>query len=237
MSAPKSVLITGASSGIGEFLAYELARRGHRLILAARREEVLKEIAARCLKLGAAGAEVCVLDLLDPANVQAAGERLIAAPSPRVLVNNAGVAQFGLLTELATETIDRELTINYTAPVHLTRAVLPSMLRDHAGQIVNVLSVAAQSAFSGGSIYCSTKAGLLQFGRALSEEVRKQGVRVTNVLPGSVNTPLWDLLPSSPPRDQMMTAEDVALATAEAIDAPLTVNVDELKLMPLRGFL
>ncbi|MFC9228275.1 SDR family NAD(P)-dependent oxidoreductase [Streptomyces decoyicus] len=184
--AGKSVIVTGAGSGIGASIAERAARSGARLCVAGRREAPLKELAAR---LGTP-VEVVAVDVA----ARDAGERLVAAAMDRfgrvdAVVNNAGLARFGKLEESAAEDFDAMLTVNVRAPAELIRCALPQ-LRAHQGAVVNVSSVGGVLSMPARSAYGASKAALNSLTRSLARELAPD-VRINAVLPGPVDTPLW----------------------------------------------
>jgi len=232
----KSVLITGASSGIGAELALILARQGHNLILTARRDHLLRELTTRCESEGAGSVKFIVGDVC----AVAANPKLIdfmRSDGEPVLVNNAGMAQFGSYAETSWEQHESQIQTNLLGTMKITHAVLPTMLAAGSGQIINVLSVAAKHVFSGAAVYSATKAGILQFGNSLREEYRKSGIRVTNIIPGATNTPLWDGQGFSPPTEKMLSAVSVAHTIADIIALPADRMVEELTITPPDGIL
>ena len=186
-TGPKTVLLTGASSGIGAAVARELAWGTHRLALTARRADLLEALAD---DLRSRGAEVLVLpaDLADPATP----ERLASAVVERfggldVLINNAG---FGLPQTFGAAdpgAIRRQIEVNLTAPILLTRRALPLLLASR-GMVINVGSSITSVAIPIFGVYGATKAGLAYWNDALRREVRPRGVRVCLVEPGPVAT-------------------------------------------------
>ena len=183
------VAITGASSGIGRALAVEYGRAGAKLTLVARRRELLEEVAREI------GREVHIVaqDLSDP---ERAAEWLPAAEEINgpvdVLINNAGVMSIGLTAELDARVGQRMLDVCLSAPLRLTRAVLPSMLERRAGTIVQVASMASFATPPGGTWYGAAKAGLASFAESLRHELKGTGVNILTVYPGPVATPLAD---------------------------------------------
>ncbi len=186
----KVALVTGASRGIGRAIAERLASEGARALLLHHREDVAAMAAceAACV---AAGAEVLVRrgDLAEPA----CADGLVAAALERwgrldLLVNNAGVVVEELLPQLAEEELQRLLAVNIAAPVRLARAAVRPMLRQRAGVIVNLSSVAARQPGRGAAVYAGTKGFLESFTRALAVEVGRKGVRVNAIAPGLIET-------------------------------------------------
>jgi NAD(P)-dependent dehydrogenase (short-subunit alcohol dehydrogenase family) len=234
----RRVVLTGASSGIGRESAVLLARVGCELVLAARRADPLEEAADACrAEGGIARAFVC--DVSDPRQCEAlvAVAREMEGDAQPVLVNAAGTAEFGDTATMSLEAIDEQIGSNLLGAIYLSRAILPWMLEGGEGQIVNVSSVAAVHAFPGAGAYCAAKAGLLMFGRSLAAEYRAQGVRVSALLPGSVDTPLWDGKSFIPERTDMLTPLAVAETVRDLVLLPPDRSVDEVLLMPRKGIL
>jgi short-subunit dehydrogenase len=175
------VAITGASSGIGEALARELAAQGATLTLVARRRERMA-----ALQLGA-HVEAC--DLSDPAQATAWIDRAEAARGPiDVLVNNAGATLIAPSDQVDAAEGERVLQLNLHAPLRITRAILPRMLARKTGTIVDVASVAALAPPRGYAWYAASKAGLAAASESLRGEVRDRGVHVVTVYPGPIRT-------------------------------------------------
>lgn len=181
MNRPRA-LVTGASSGIGEALAEELARQGHDLILVARRAEPMEELAARLRAEFGSDVLVDPRDLLDrDAAVQlheSYGDRV------DVLVNNAGFGLNGAFEVLSLERQTEMIELNVTALTRLSRLFLPGMLARGRGRILNVASTAAFQPGPFMNVYYATKAYVLFFSEALAEECRGRGVTVTALCPG-----------------------------------------------------
>ncbi|MDR7483124.1 MAG: SDR family oxidoreductase [Armatimonadota bacterium] len=176
------VIVTGASSGIGEATARAFGRAGDRVVLVARRADRLQQLAA-----GLPDALVVPADLTRAGDV----ERVASATRERygridVLVNNAGLGRYDWLEHLPVAEIESQLQVNLLAPILLSRAVLPVMLAQRRGVIVNVGSVAGRIATPTMSIYNAAKFGLDGFSEALRREVGPQGVHICVITPGPV---------------------------------------------------
>jgi len=182
-------VVTGASQGIGEALAAELAARGHHLIITARRGDVLQQVADRISDRHGVTVEVRPLDLTDRSD----RDRLAAELSERtvsVLCNNAGTATFGPVATLDPEEEKKQVTLNVTAMHDLTLAVLPGMVGRRAGGILISGSVAGNSPIPNNATYAASKAFANTFSESLRGEVKKDGVHVTVLAPGPVRTEL-----------------------------------------------
>ena len=184
-----TALITGASSGIGEEFAYELARQHYDLVLVARRQERLNVVASKSKELGSNRTEIVPIDLARftaPAELQAH----LAAASIEVdyLINNAGFGTTGRFDRLPLEREIEEIELNVRALVALTRLFLPSMIERRHGTIINVASTAAFQPIPYMATYGATKAFVLSFTEAVSVEARGTGVRILALCPGPVRT-------------------------------------------------
>jgi short-subunit dehydrogenase len=183
------VLVTGASRGIGEHVARELARRGAELAIAARGEAELERVAASIEDGGARRPRVVAADVAREADVRqmvAAAERVLGGLD--VLVNNAGLGLSGPVREIAPEDLRYVLEVNTVAPLVATQAALLGMLRRRRGRIVNVASVASHMATPGLGGYAATKFALRAWGDVLRMELQGTGVGVTMVYPGPIRT-------------------------------------------------
>lgn len=233
----KRCLITGASSGIGLGIAQRLAQDGARLALVSRSKERLAT-AITTLAPGAPPPLALVADVTHAADVERmVGTALGAWGEIDVLVNAAGAAVFLPVGEMDEAQWDQVLDANLKAVYLLCRQVIPRMLAAGSGDIVNIGSIAAHQGFENSTAYCASKHGLLGFSRALALEVRKKGLRVITVSPGSVDTPLWDSTGWSPDRTKMLQAGDVAEAVVSALRLSGRATVDEMLVMPRDGVL
>jgi short-subunit dehydrogenase len=208
-------VVTGASSGIGAAFARALARRGHRLVLVARRRERLDQLAA---ELG--GADVIDANLEDAAEVDAVSAQLAAFGNVTLLVNNAGFATRGEFATLAEERELGMVRLNVLAPVTLTHRLLPSLVARGAGGIINIASIGAFQPVPYMATYGGTKAFVLGWSEALSEELRGSGVRVLCVCPGPTATEFFDVaaMPEMRKMPHLMPADELVTRTLDAFD-------------------
>ncbi|SER72705.1 hypothetical protein SAMN04487944_1095 [Gracilibacillus ureilyticus] len=191
----KWTLITGASSGIGEVFAQELAAKGSHLILAARSESKLNTFAQKLMHKYGIKAEVIVSDLSRKnAAAMLYQECKERGLSIDILVNNAGFATHGLFEEQSLEKNHDQIMLNVMALVELTHLCLPEMLRNKKGAVINVASTAAFQPDPYMAVYGATKAFVLSFTQALWEENRKRGVQFLTLCPGSTETAFFDTL-------------------------------------------
>lgn len=184
----KTVWITGASSGIGEALAYQLAKYQTRLILSARRTDELERVAIHCRKLGSE-AFVYPIDLADASTVAQVAQDVLQNLGPiDILINNGGITQRSLAAETPVD-IDRKIMeINYFSGLILTKALLPGMIQRGYGHIVAISSVTGTFGFPERSAYAASKHAILGFYETLWAELSGKGVHVTMACPGRVQT-------------------------------------------------
>lgn len=236
--AAMRIWITGASSGIGRETALLLAAQGCSLVLSARRETAVSDLAEECRQAGSPRALAAPGDLTEPGVAADAAEMLRDLPGGEGgVVVCAGMARFGPVAESSASDLAEQVALNLLAAMETCRVAVPILLEEGGGAIVTVASVAAVRVFGGAAAYSASKAGLLAFTRSLAEEVRHDGVRVTALVPGSVDTPLWDGKGWSPRREDMLTSRSVAETIAWVLDLPADRVVDELRLMPPKGVL
>ena len=223
-------VVTGATEGIGRAIAVALGSAGAKLAICAR---TATNVDATVAALREAGLDAIgrACDVADPAAVRAFAdfvgrERGDAA----VLVNNAGIGRFAAFEALTLEDWDETIAVNLRSLYLVTRAFLPGLVRASPSSIVNLASLAGRNGFEGGTAYCASKHAVLGFSKALMLEVRKRGLRVIAVCPGSVATPFMDKQERMRPnRDRILTAEDVAqtvLATLTLSDRAMVSEID-----------
>jgi 3-oxoacyl-[acyl-carrier protein] reductase len=234
----KTAIVTGAGRGIGRAIAVAFAAEGAAVALASRSRADLADVAGEIRAAGGGRALAIPTDVTNDGAVEALVEQTVAdLGRVDVLVTAAGTAAFAALVDTKPADWDAMLSVNLRAAMVCCRAVLPQMMRQAAGTIINVASIAAKRALPGSAVYTATKAGLFGFSRVLAEELRSHGVRVGVLMPGAVDTPLWDTLGGSPPRDKMLRPEDVARAAVLMAALPPYAVLEELTLLPAAGIL
>ncbi len=231
-----TVLITGASKGIGEATAKLFAKSGWDLLLVARTESRLKALSDE-LRLTGSKIHYKILDLSQPAEIAPAISDLLANKlSPSVLINNAGAAWTGDLISMPIERWDWLIQMNLTSVFQVCASVVPSMRRK-GGLIINVSSHASRNAFPQWGAYCITKSALASFTKCLSAEERINDIRACTITLGSVNTPLWDSdnVHADFDRDSMIHVDKVAAELLHLAEQPSSQVIEDLTLMPATG--
>jgi NAD(P)-dependent dehydrogenase (short-subunit alcohol dehydrogenase family) len=233
MSTRSTAFVTGATQGIGRATALALGRAGYRVGICSRTapkvEAVVAELRAEGIEATGAAADVA-----DPGQVRRAVAQVVEQLGEiGVLVNNAGVLIARPFEEITLEDWDVTMATNLRSLYLVTREVLPGMRRRREGTIVNVASLAGRNGFVGGTAYAASKHAVLGFARSLMLEVRKDGVRVVTVCPGSVDTGmLVDQPMLTPNRERILRPEDVADAILQAVRLPGRALVSELDIRP-----
>ena len=233
MPPQTTALVTGATQGIGRATAFALGRAGYRVGVCARTPQAVERLVA---ELRAAGIEAAgrAGDVADPAQVDGVVRHVADALGEiEVLVNNAGVLIARPIAELTLEDWDTTMAVNLRGLFLMTRAVLPPMRAGGRGDIVNVASLSGRNGFAGGSAYAASKHAVLGFGRSLMLELRKEGIRVITVCPGSVDTGMLHDQPMlRPDPARILQPEDVAETIVQALRLPRRAMVSELDIRP-----
>ena len=234
----KVVVITGASSGLGEATARHLASKGAQVFLGARRKERLDALVGDIERAGGQAAAMQV-DVTKRAEVDAFVQAAVAKFGRMdVLVNNAGLMALGPVSKVLVDEWDRMIDINIKGVLYGVAAALPIFAQQKAGHIINISSIAGHKVTMGGAVYCATKHAV----RAISEGIRQEvdGIRTTIISPGAVQSELT--LGISDPalaagmhefyRRTAISADAVARAIAFAIEEPSDVDINEILLRP-----
>ncbi|PLX80680.1 MAG: 3-oxoacyl-ACP reductase FabG [Desulfuromonas sp.] len=219
MSKKPVALVTGASKGIGAAIAVELSRQGYDIWLNYRSDDAgASTIAAEIERLGGA----CSLLCFDVANAEAVAsglESLLAEETPEVLVNNAGFARDGLMALMSETDWQSVLDVHLGGFFHVTRQLLPAMLKRRRGRIINIVSTSGETGVPGQVNYSAAKAGLIGATRSLAAEVARRKILVNAVSPGFIETEMTTDIPKERvlpmiPMGRFGTAEEVAAVTA-----------------------
>ncbi len=232
----KAVVITGGGTGIGAGIARELALAGCRVMVGGRREEPLRQLAQSVQS--AEPVRFAQLDVADDNSIREffrqAREQLGEID---ILVNSAGInIQNRTIAAMEPADWDHVLRVNATGAYRCMTEVLPAMRQRRDGVIINISSISGKRAIQlGGIVYCASKFAMTALGTAVSNEVRLEGVRVTNVYPGEVNTPILDKRPtpvSQEHKNAILQPEDVAALVATICRLPARAHVPEVVIKP-----
>jgi 3-oxoacyl-[acyl-carrier protein] reductase len=227
-----SALVTGAGRGIGRAIAKALAREGALVTAVARTPRELDSLVGEIEKEGGR-ARAFAGDLRDASVCQGAVEAAVATfEGLQVLVNNAAIGAFSNFADTSDETWDAVIGTNLTAPFRLTRAALPHLAR-RGGHVFMISSLAGSNSIAGMSAYCASKAALDHLAACLMLEVRQQGVKVTTIAPGSVDTS-FGATPRGADTSWMLTAEDVAATVVDLLRVRDGAHLSRVEMRPAR---
>ncbi|MGB3466386.1 MAG: SDR family oxidoreductase [Cyclobacteriaceae bacterium] len=235
------VIITGASSGIGEATAIKLAENGAKVVLTARREDRLNELKEK-IENGGGQALVVPGDVTKKEDFEkVVSEAKKEFGTVNGLVNNAGLMPLSYVKNLHTEEWEKMVDVNIKGVLNGVGAVLPTLIENKGGNIVNISSSAAHEYFPGGAVYCATKSAVKMFSEGLRQELApKFGINVTSIEPGAVSTELMDTITDDEIKEEMkgmkemqfLEAEDIAEAIHYAISQPARANVNTVYVKP-----
>lgn len=234
--AGKTALVAGGGTGIGAACALALAAEGCRVAIGGRREDKLREVAAKFS--GKPPILVHAVDVSERQSVDALCEWATKELGQiDILINSAGVnVRKRTMLDLAPEDWDTLMAINATGAYNFMRAVLPQMRARKDGLIVNISSIAGKRAtLLGGVAYNASKFAMSALGTTVAQEERENGIRVTNVFPGEVDTPILENRPepvSAEHRARILKAEDVAAAVLMIACLPARAHVQEIVIKP-----
>jgi len=227
-------VVTGGSTGIGLETARQLASAGARVAICARTAEHLEAAVA---DLRITGAEILSwqVDVTREGDVESLVRAVKSAwGGADVLVNNAGIGIFGNLLDLDVADYDRVFAVNVRGLFMCARAFAPAMAEQGSGVIVNVASLAGKNAFAGGAIYSASKHAVIGMSKSMMLDLRRHGIRVLTVCPGTVMTPFFDSVDQfEPDADKALRAQDVAEMILHAVRMSDRANVSEFEIRPV----
>ncbi len=226
------VVVTGAGKGIGKEIAFEFAKEGLLVAICARTLENIKKV-EKDIKERGGKALALACDVGDEKEVQKFMNKVSENGNIKVLVNNAGIAFTGPVSSLDSSKWEETIRVNLTGAFLVTKYALKFM--DEGSHIFNIASNAAKTGFPNWSAYCASKFGLLGFTNALREEVRGLGIKVTAIIPGPTDTPLWDGITGEWDREKMINPEDVARMIVNVYKQPKITLTEEVLMMPIGG--
>lgn len=224
-------VITGASSGIGAVYADRLARRGYGLLLIARNQARLAQLATRITTQTGRTVEVLAADLSKTSDLARVERVLRDDPRVTLLVNNAGVGAAAPLLNAEVDAMSRMIALNVDALMRLTYAIVPAFVARRAGTIINIASIVAVAPEILNGVYGGSKAFVLAFSQSLRHELANTGVRVQVVLPGATATEFWNAMGKQIeelPQEIVMSVDDLVDAALAGFDQGEFVTVPAL---------
>ena len=227
-------IITGASTGIGKYIAIELAKHAFEVIMIARDKKKLSEV-KKTIKENGNDCLVVPADISKPSSVKNIISKINNPENVEVVVNNAGIGVFDRIQDMSLEDWDMQINTNLRGSFLITQLFVPFLIKKKSGKILFMNSVAGLSPFPFSSAYVASKYGLRGFSSSLREELREYNIKVISVHPGAVDTPLWDKGESNFPRHEMMSAKDVSNMAVSTILAPNNVVCEEIVIRRTAG--
>lgn len=233
--AKKVVWITGASTGIGREIAKVFAKAGNIVVVSARRKSRLVSLVSE-IKFAEREAVAFVCDVSSERSVMNTVKRIKDRYGTiDCLINNAGVTVFKSFLDSKIVDYDYVMDINLRGSFMCMKAVLPLMLKKNNGNIINILSVAANTIFVNSSVYSASKAGLLAMSNTLRLELRGKNIKVTNIFPGAVETPIWDSKTRQKYKNRMLSPIDIANSALYVFNQPKKVMIEDIIIRPVKG--
>jgi 3-oxoacyl-[acyl-carrier protein] reductase len=234
ISPPPTAIVTGGSRGIGRAIAAAILGVGGQVMIAGREAErvhrTVDELGRACGDPDrVAGSQADVRNRTSVENlISAAGRRFGRVDT---LVNNAGVGRFGDVAAFSDEDWDDIIGTNVTGAFYCSRAAIPWLKKSGGGWIINIASLAGVNPFAGGSAYCASKAALIAFSEALMQEVRQENIRVSVILPGSVNTEFRSVQVDA---SWKLAAEDIAHVVVDLLAHPARSLPSRVEIRPAK---
>ena len=228
------IWITGGGSGIGRAITERFVSEGISVAVSSRSEELLLRLQIE-LKDEKGSVDVVPMDITDAEQVIKAYEKIIKSFNIKCLINNAGITSFSKAVDTELPKVERIISTNLIGAIYVTQTVLPSMIEQGSGTIININSVAAKKIFPNSSVYSASKSGLLSYSNVLREEVRDKNIRVINLLPGATKTPIWPNEILEKQSEKMMSPNDIASLIYSLYADESNMVVEEIILRPVTG--
>src|SRR6056297_64888 len=239
--ANKVIIITGASSGIGKATAHKLAKKGAKVVLTARRGERLNDLTNNT-PTDSGAALVVTGDVTKKTDFDNLVKKTLTEfGTVDVLINNAGLMPLSYIKKLKSDEWEKMVDVNIKVVLNGVASVIPTMIEQKSGHIINIASNAAHNYFPGGAVYCATKAAIKMFSEGLRQELApKYGINVTSIEPGAVSTELMNTITDEDIKEQFkemqkmtfLEAEDIAEAIYYALAQPSRANINDVFIMP-----
>ena len=231
----KVIWITGASTGIGREIAMEFSKAGNIIVATARRKSRLVNLVSE-IKFAGREASAFVCNVASERSVQITAKRIREKYGKiDCLVNNAGVTVFKSFTDTKVYEFDYVMETNLRGAFLCMKNVLPQMIKNKKGHIINIISVAANTVYEYSSEYSASKAGLLALTNSIRKETRRYNIKISNILPGAVETAMWDSKTRAKYKNRMLSPSDVAKIVLQVFEQPKKVLVEDIIIRPIKG--
>ncbi len=229
------VWITGASTGIGFELAKVFAKSGYTIIATARRKSRLVSLVNE-IRFAGHEAYAFVCDVRSERSIISTKKKILEkCGTIDILINNASITAFKSFIDTKPPEFDDIIETNLRGSYLMARTVLPIMMKKKRGHIINILSVAAHTVFTNSSAYAASKAGMLAMFNGLRAEVRKFNIKISNIMPGATDTPMWSPATRQKYSSRMMTPREVSEITIQIANQPKKVVIEDVVIKPIKG--
>ena len=233
-SNEKSIWITGASSGIGKAISSKFHSAGYNIIISSRQQRKLENVAKE-ISNSSRNIHIFPCDFSIPSEIDSTSNMILGQFNIDCLVNNAGITSFKTAEQTTSDEIKNILDTNLLGAIFAIKSVLPHMIKNGRGTIINVLSVVTHKIFTNSSVYSASKMGLLGFSNSLREEVRKHNIRVINISPGATDTSMWSEKVRNEKSQIMIRPEEVADVILWAYEKNEKLVTEEILIRPITG--
>jgi 3-oxoacyl-[acyl-carrier protein] reductase len=228
------IWITGASSGIGKAATIELVNSGVKVFASAKRIEELDKLKSE-LKNKSRYLKIFRCDVESRFEVEQTVRKITSIYKIDCLVNNAGITSFKKVEDCSLDEIEQIIRTNLFGAIYAIKSILPFMIKNKGGTIINILSVVTKKVFTNSSAYAASKMGLLGFTNSLREEVRKSNIRIINIIPGATKTKMWPEKIRNKNSGRMMKPENIASVIKWAYFQNDNMVPEEILLRPYLG--
>jgi NADP-dependent 3-hydroxy acid dehydrogenase YdfG len=231
----KVVWITGASTGIGFEIAKAFAKSGYIIIATGRRKSRLVSLVSE-IRFAGHEAYAFVCDVTSERSVLSTRKKILEkCATIDILINNAGVTVFKNFIDTKSYDYDYVVDTNLRGTFVAIKSVLPLMIRRKKGHIINLVSVASKAVFTGSAVYSASKAGIVAMSHVLRAEVKKYNIKVSNIIPGATDTPMWSPAARQRYGKRMMTPKEVAEIVLQVANQPKKVVIEDVIIRPIKG--
>jgi len=230
-----NAIVTGSTKGIGRALIFGLLKEGWNVAATSRSQEDLDQLKAEAhSKYPGCECHIHQVDFSTKANTIAYGQTMLTTwPEIDLLINNVGIFFSGSVHNEEDDVLEKTMALNLFSPYHLTRTLLPTMMERKTGHVINLCSIASIMSYPNGGAYTISKFALLGFSKALREEMKPHGIKVTSVMPGATWSGSWE--GANYPEERLMPAEDVAEVILSATRLSSASVVEEIIIRPQLG--